>query len=159
MAWREDSDLEFNCISRGIPIKKVKNARVEHPVRPVDWGHSVKDEKKGMYNVLLYRKFPDLYEQKIGSRPPAIYYGIITCTGIFLFGLAIQNTVTAFVGSAGWLVLVITFTIKRLRGKSRRFRHILEMLATSAVIPFFSVWWYGYGCIKFKKAVIHGPEN
>src|SRR5690606_4110164 len=58
VAWREDSDLEFKFISNHIPIFKISEAVVVHPVREVPWGISIKEQKKGIYDALLFKKFP-----------------------------------------------------------------------------------------------------
>ena len=69
MAWREDSDLEFRLLQQGIPIWRLQNALVIHPVRKASWGVSLKEQKKGMFNALLYKKYPGLYRKKIQPRP------------------------------------------------------------------------------------------
>jgi GT2 family glycosyltransferase len=56
-AWREDSDLEFNFIKHNIPIIKVNEALVIHPVREAPWGVSIKEQRKGLYDALLFKKF------------------------------------------------------------------------------------------------------
>src|SRR5690606_21950559 len=61
MAWREDSDLEFKFISNDIPIHKVNDAVVVHPVNSVRWGVSAYEQKKGIYDALLFKKYPKLY--------------------------------------------------------------------------------------------------
>jgi glycosyltransferase involved in cell wall biosynthesis len=60
MAWREDSDLEFKLLSQRIPVKKVESAIVVHPVREAKWGVSIKEQRKTLYNALLYKKYPRL---------------------------------------------------------------------------------------------------
>ncbi|WP_205589899.1 glycosyltransferase family 2 protein [Mucilaginibacter celer] len=67
MAWREDSDLEFKLIFHNIDLKKVNQAMVVHPVRRARWGISLKEQKKTLFNALLYQKFPALYRAKIQS--------------------------------------------------------------------------------------------
>lgn len=154
MAWREDSELEFKLLSERIPIKKVKTALVTHPVRKADWGISIKEQKKTLYNALLYKKYPTLYRQRIQPAPPVLYYAIILAFLIMLSGIIVQSTnVTAF-GFAIWAGLSIHFIIKRLYGKSLSATHIGEMVATSMVIPFVSVYWQWYGAVKYKVLFI-----
>jgi glycosyltransferase involved in cell wall biosynthesis len=87
MAWREDSDLEFKLILNNIPIIYVENAIVTHPVREAPWSISIMEQKKGMYNALLFKKFPKLYRERIDQKAPVNYYLIILSFAGFLIGL------------------------------------------------------------------------
>jgi glycosyltransferase involved in cell wall biosynthesis len=154
MAWREDSDLEFKFLEEKIPIVKVEDAVVIHPVRKAKWGVSIKEQKKTMFNVLLYKKYPDLYRQKIQSKPPVVYYATILSFILMLCGLIFKvNLLFTFSGIA-WLGLTIWFITKRLQNTTRAFDHVLEMIATSFVIPFLSIYWQMYGAIKYKVVLI-----
>src|SRR5690606_228568 len=81
MAWREDSDLEFRFINQRVPIRFVQQAVVTHPVRKASWGVSLKEQKKSMFNALLYKKYPSLYREKIMKRPLWNYYAM---AGLFV---------------------------------------------------------------------------
>jgi hypothetical protein len=71
-----------------------------------------------------------------------------------LSGMIVHSSnVTAF-GFAVWAGLNIHFIIKRLYGKSLSPKHIAEMVATSLVIPFLSVYWQWYGAVKYKVLFI-----
>lgn len=59
-AWREDSDLQFKLLQFDISIKKI-DALVIHSVKQAPWGISIKEQKKGMFNALFYKKHPRLY--------------------------------------------------------------------------------------------------
>jgi glycosyltransferase involved in cell wall biosynthesis len=150
IAWREDSDMEFKLIKAGIEIKKVASAVVTHPVRPAKWGVSIKEQKKTMYNALLYKKWPELYRQKIQPKPPVYYY---TTLGFFLLMLAGWMLETSLIfgsGLTGWLGLSLFFAFRRLKFTSREPGHLLEMAVTSLLIPFFSVYWQFYGAFKYR---------
>jgi glycosyltransferase involved in cell wall biosynthesis len=150
MAWREDSDLEFKLISKNIPVKHVDSAVVVHPVRQAKWGISIKEQKKTLYNALLYKKFPVLYRQRTNSRPPLIYYIIVLGFLLFIAGMITRHNNTMITGLAIWLLFTLWFAIKRLSGTSHKLDHVLEMLYTSAVIPFASIYWHFYGLVKFR---------
>lgn len=152
-AWREDSDFQFRVILEAIPLRKVDSAIVVHPVRPAQWGVSIREQRKGMYNALLYKKFPDLYETRIGSRAPWQYYVMIFSFITGLVGLAAGSTLL-ITGLGCWLLLVADFTTRRLRKTSRSVQHIAEMFVTSAIIPFLSVYWQLYGACKYRVLFI-----
>lgn len=150
MAWREDSDLEFKFLKENIPIKKIEEAVVIHPARKAAWGVSLKEQRKSMFNALLFKKHPQLYKQRIGSPALRNYYLIIALL-ITSFAEWFENEkIIALVCLSIWLYLMIAFILKRLTNASLSFKHVVEMVATSLLIPFVSVFWNLYGAIKFK---------
>ena len=150
-AWREDSDLEFKLICNQIPIRKVREAMVVHPVREAAWGVSLKEQKKGLYNVLLYQKFPDLYRQHIQSSPLWIYYLINSLWLLFFYAVATGNPLMRARASLALTALIALFAYKRLKRTRKSPSHTLEMIVTSAIIPTLSVFWRIYGMLKFRK--------
>jgi glycosyltransferase involved in cell wall biosynthesis len=154
MAWREDSDLQFKFLENNIPICKVENAVVTHPVRKAPWGVSIKDEKKGIFNALLYKKYPGLYKKRIQSSPPWHYYVIVCSMASFLCGIFVNHPGLTWVSFIVWLSITGWFTIRRLKNTSRRFEHISEMAITSMIIPFLSIFYRIYGALKFKSPLI-----
>jgi glycosyltransferase involved in cell wall biosynthesis len=154
MAWREDSDLQFKLMLRDVPIHNVKNAIVTHPVRKAPWGVSLKEEKKGVFNALLFKKYPTLYKQKIQRTPPWHYYFILFCLILFLSGSILDSPTIRIVGFTGWILSTIWFTVKRLSSTSRSFTHVAEMIFTSLLIPYLSLYYRLYGALKYKTPLI-----
>lgn len=153
MAWREDSDLEFKFVRQGIPIIKIEEAEVIHPVRKAPWGVSLKEQKKSMFDALLFKKHPELYKERIRSSVMWNYlFMILLLTGFFIALIDHSGLIAMFCLSC-WIIFQISFITKRLSNASHSFRHITEMIATSILIPFFSVFWNLYGSYKFK--VLH----
>lgn len=150
MAWREDSDLEFKLISENIPIKRVDSAIVTHPVREAQWGISIREQKKTQYNALLYKKYPVLYRKKIQTIPPMLYYGIIAAFILMITGVMRQSYWLGASGFYAWLFLTFNFIVKRLYTTRLSAKHITEMVVTSFIIPFVSVYWQWYGAFKYK---------
>lgn len=149
-AWREDSDLQFRLMEKNIPIKKIGSAVVVHPARKAAWGVSIKEQKKTMFNALLYKKFPSLFRQRIQQAPTWNYYLVIAGIVILLCGLAFHSEWLAVSGAVLYVVPTIIFIIKRLSITSRSASHVSEMVLTSMVIPFVSVFWTIYGAIKYR---------
>lgn len=154
MAWREDSDLEFQLICNSVPITRIKTAIVVHPVRDASWGVSIREQKKTLFNALLYRKYPQLYRSKIQPLPPLLYYMVMTAFLTFIIGLTLHLPLPAFTGGITWLVLTFYFIGKRLYRTSLAGGHVLEMVFTSFVIPFFSIYWQWYGAVKYRVLFI-----
>ena len=103
-----------------------------------------------MFNALLFKKHPGLYKQKIGSTALRNYYLMIILLIAAFFGWYRHQAIIAIICFAGWLYLVSSFILKRLKNTSLSVKHIIEMVATSMLIPFISVFWNWYGIIKFK---------
>jgi glycosyltransferase involved in cell wall biosynthesis len=150
MAWREDSDLEFKLIQANIPIIKVDSAIVTHPVREATWGISIREQRKTLYNALLYKKYPVLYRQRIQTVPPIHYYGIVVAFFIMTAGFLFHQTILFYSGLVIWAALLLYFLFRRLHATTLAPRHMLEMVVTSLFIPFLSLYWQWYGAIKYR---------
>src|SRR5690606_10720077 len=125
-------------------------ALVVHPVRQAPWGISVKEQKKSMFNALLYKKFPDLYRQKIQSGPCWDYYIMVISV---LLGCFFLLRHWWWLGAGSFFIyflLLINFATRRLLFTSKKRKHVWEMIVTSIIIPFVSVYWKLYGALKFK---------
>jgi len=153
-AWREDSDLEFKFITYQIPILKTQEAVVVHPVRQVPWGISIKEQKKGIYDALLFKKYPQLYRSKIQSQPLWNYYFINFLWIVLFTSLILHRTDIMTFSGILLIVLLSNFIYKRLRFSNKSFSHIVEMLGTSIIIPTLSVFWRFYGAMKFRILLI-----
>jgi len=150
LAWREDSDLQFKFSILKIPVIRISDAVVVHPVREEKWGISIWEQKKGFYDALLYKKYPQLYKSKLNAAPLLNYY-ITVFLWLLLFVLSYFKefnivAIAVFILAA----LIGNFTYKRLKNTRKSLNDVIEMLVTSIIIPFLSVYWRIYGAIKFR---------
>jgi glycosyltransferase involved in cell wall biosynthesis len=149
-AWREDSDLQFRLLDEAGPVGRCETAVVLHPARAERWGVSLRQQKNAYYEALLFRKHPQRYRATPDGSPPWLYYGIVALTtaavALAMADVAGSAMVSALL--AGLLVLRLTAT--RLSGTTHRLGHVLEMLVTSALIPFLSVYWRLRGAWRWK---------
>ena len=81
------SDLYFTLLECGHSLSRATGAVVVHPVREPSWGVSVREQRKSMYNALLYKKHPRLYRQRVQARPPLRYYAILGVLAIGCVGI------------------------------------------------------------------------
>jgi hypothetical protein len=103
-----------------------------------------------MFNALLFKKYPELYRQRVQAGPPLRYYAIVLSTlGFFLAALA-GNETLALLMILLWAGLIVQFALERLRNTKHSLRHILEMFCTSLVIPYLSVFWRLYGAFIYR---------
>jgi len=148
-AWREDSDLQFRLQALG-PVGRAPRAVVCHPVRPEAWGVSLRQQRNVFFDALLHRKHPGLYRHRIRATPPWDYYAIVALT-VAAPLLAVagrpRGAATAF---AAALLLIVRLALRRLSRTSLAPSHVWEMLATSAAIPFLSVYWRLRGAWHFR---------
>ena len=149
-AWREDSDLYFTLLQRGERLERAHKAIVMHPPRPAPWGVSLRQQRKSMYNALLYKKHPALYRRHIQAAPPWHYYRIFTALLLALGALLRGRRRTGLAAASVWLLLTIQFCRQRLQGTSRVPSHVAEMIVTSALIPPLSIWWRIRGALKYR---------
>ncbi|HEY1166242.1 MAG TPA: glycosyltransferase [Chitinophaga sp.] len=150
LAWREDSDLEFRLLQEQIPIRHLHDAIVVHPVREASWGVSLREQRKSMFNALLYKKFPHLYRNYIKQHPIWSYYAMILCCLVLLAALLSNAATVAFTAVAVWALLLGGFIWKRLLHTSHAWPHVMEVIITSVLIPFLSVYWNLYGAVRYR---------
>ncbi len=150
MAWREDSDLEFKLLQHRVQVHHVEDAVIIHPVRKASWGVSMKEQKKGMFNALLYKKYPELYRKNIQAHPAWNYYTMILLLVVMVTALISDAGWLALFAFIGWSTLMTVFIKKRLSNTSHSINHVMEMIITSLAIPFLSVYWQLYGACKYR---------
>src|SRR5438105_4262317 len=145
LPWREDSDLHFRLLEAGSIIAAAPAALVVHPVRPAPWGVSLRQQRKVMFDALLFRKHRALYRSHIRGVPRRDYYAIVAC----LLAAPLWHPALAL-----WLVLTARFCLHRLRGTSKAPSHVAEMVVTSILIPPLSVFWRLVGALKFRVTFV-----
>lgn len=148
--WREDSDLQFRLARDAGPVGQCDDAVVLHPVRPERWGVCLRQQRNAYFDALLYKKHRQLYRDRIRRAPPWRYYAIVALTAAALVCAALGLFDAALASTAVAVVLVLEFAWRRLRETSHAPRHVLEMLVTSALIPFLSVYWRMRGALRFR---------
>jgi GT2 family glycosyltransferase len=149
-AWREDSDLHFRLLGRGGRFVRAERAIVTHPLRPAQWGVSLRQQRKSMFNALLYKKHRALYRKYIQSTPPWRYYetvALLAGAGAFAIGRRPRLTQLALLG---WALWTARFCAQRLRHTSHAPAHIAEMAVTSALIPPLAIYWRLRGAVKYR---------
>ena len=140
LPWREDSDLHFRLLEAGCRIARAPEALVVHPVRPAPWGVSLRQQRKVMFDALLFRKHRALYRERIRRAPRWDYYAVVA---------ALALSPLWHPGLLIWGVLTARFCIYRLRGTSKAPAHVAEMIITSILIPPLSVFWRLVGALKY----------
>jgi len=149
-AWREDSDLHFALIEAGLSIVAAPGAIVVHPARPARWGVSLGQQRKGLFDALLYKKHARLYRDRIGPGPPRDYQAIVAALAVAAIAAGSGRAAPALLALGAWGAMTGRFCARRLRGTSRSPGHVAEMVATSALIPPLSVFWRLFGAWKFR---------
>ena len=151
-AWREDSDLQFRLLRDVGPVGRADDAVVQHPARPERWGVCLRQQRNSFFEALLYKKHPALYRARIDAEPPWRYYAIVLCSAFAL--LLVPAGWPKAAGAAGAIALLLVGGLawQRLRATSRAPAHVWEMLVTSALIPFLSIYWRLRGAWRFRVA-------
>ena len=134
----------------GESVGRAHNAIVQHPVRPEAWGVCLRQQRNTFFDALLYKKHPKLYRERIRPVPPWDYYLIVVLAlAVPVLGVAGSGTAAAACAAIA-CALVLRLAWRRLRGTAHTPAHVLEMLVTSALIPFLSVYWRVRGALRFR---------
>jgi GT2 family glycosyltransferase len=154
LAWREDSDLLFRLLASGATLGRAPQAVVVHPVRPARWGVSLAQQRKVVFDALLYKKHRVLYRQRIRKRPRLDYYAAVAALGGGVAAAALGGATAAAAFVAVWLAMTARFSAQRLAGTRQGWRHVGEMLVTSAAIPPLAVFWRVVGAVRFRVVLL-----
>ena len=149
-AWREDSDLFFALLKRNATLVQEPDAVVIHPLRPAPWGVSLSQQRKSMFNALLYKKYPTLYRQKVQATPPWHYYFILGTLLVMVGGTTGKFPRLTYIATCLWLFLTGRFCLHRLHCTSGTRSHRAEMLYTSILIPPIAIYWRLRGALTFR---------
>lgn len=150
LPWREDSDLFFTLLKHGNRLVYTPKAVVTHPIRRAPWGVSLHQQRKSMFNALLYKKHPDLYRQRLTPVTPWHYYMIVLTLLTTGGGVVSKRPQMATISALLWLLLTGRFCMQRLEHTSHALPHVVEMLITSILIPPMSVFWRIVGALKYR---------
>lgn len=152
-AWREDSDLQFKLLEHDGTIIEAVDAVVVHPLRSMPFGAAIGMQKKVMFDVLLYRKFPRLYRERIRRGRPWFYLTVSAMPVAFVAAHLAGRPHAAAAAAALWATLTLLFFMRRLRNSAFSLRNVVELLLTSAVIPPLSIFWRLVGASRFGWAL------
>lgn len=150
LAWREDADLYFRLLGGGACVIHVPEAVVVHPVRAAHWGVSLRQQRKVLYDALLFKKHRGMYRQRIRRNPRWDYYAIVA---------ALIGTASAFAAGAPqfavgfaalWCGLTARLCLSRLRPAKKCVSQVTEMIVTSTLIPPIAVFWRIVGALRFR---------
>jgi hypothetical protein len=111
---------------------------------------SLRQQRKVVFDALLYKKFPRNYRARIRPRPPWDYYAMTVAVVIALAALLLDAHRLALFAGGVWLGLTLRFATYRLVSTRRDATHVMEMLVTSALIPLLSVFWRIRGGIRYR---------
>ncbi len=79
----------------------------------------IRQQRKSMFNALLYKKHPALYRERIQGTPPWHYYRIVGALLVASIGLCRRSRPLALGGLGVWAYLTGRFCVQRLRRTSR----------------------------------------
>ncbi len=150
VAWREDTDLYFRLCDAGARVAFAADVEVLHPVRPAGWAVSLVQQRKIVFDALLYKKHRVRYRQRIRRTPRWDYY---LATAALLAGLSAWLADLPWLAAlllTAWLLTVVDLFRQRQRGTCRAPRALAALLLTSALIPPLAVFWRAVGAIRFR---------
>lgn len=153
-AWREDTDLYFALIAHAseAAVVPAPEALVLHPVREAPFLVSVGQQANMAFDALLFKKYPQLYDRHVGFRRPPWDYALVTASTLFALLAAPWRPGLAALGAGVAALLILRFALRRLRGLARSPRQVADMLISSALIPYLSIWWRLVGAWRWRVA-------
>jgi cellulose synthase/poly-beta-1,6-N-acetylglucosamine synthase-like glycosyltransferase len=146
----EDADLHLRLLVRGSRIVREPSAMVFQTPVPAGWDASLRQQKKAMFDALLYRKHRGLYRERVQATPRWDYYATVGVLLIALGGVASGAESVAESALVVWGGLTAQFALRRLRGSALGALDILQALAISIAVPPVAVFWRVAGALRYR---------
>jgi len=122
-------------------------------VQPARWGVRLRQQRKFLFDALLYKKHPPLYRSFVCRASHRDYYTIVLALMIAATAGTMDSIGVTSVASAVWFAGTASLCRRRLRMTAHRPADILEIAATSILIPPLVVFWRLVGAIRFGASV------
>ena len=156
-AIREDSDLAFTIIEKGMSIKFAPEAVVEHTVTKTDYSRHFKKAREGLYDALLFKKHPRLYRKKLkwydGWAFPVYYYGYYLAPVLIFVSLLVSSNLLLPAAALSFIFShFITITLA-CRKKRTNVKYLSILFFQFLIIPFIRFYWVMKGNIRFRTFV------
>jgi hypothetical protein len=116
---------------------------------------SLRQLPKSRDDVLLFRKHPRLFRERIPPFPRTFYVSVLTLLGS-LVAVALGQPLLSIALLLVWVALTLSFMLKRLRHTSKAPSHLAEMAVTSILIPLLATYWRIRGCIRYQTLLLEG---
>jgi hypothetical protein len=109
----------------------------------------VRQQRKVLFDALLFKKHRAAYRERIRSSPRWDYYAIVASLAAAAAGGVLDAGALAVAAASLWSVLTARFCLARLRPASKCLSHVAEMIVTSVLIPPLAVFWRAVGAVRF----------
>lgn len=146
----EAADLYLRLISIHARVVHEPRAIVNRPRRPSAGGLDLLQVKRVQYDALLYKKHPQLYREKIRSRPRRDFYLMTLSLPLAIAGLAFNLPALALPFGLLWLMLAGRFSRQRLRQQPHTIGRITETVVSAVLLPPVSVFWRLAGAWRYR---------
>lgn len=149
----EDADLQFRLQREG-PIGSGASVLVVHPP-PGDegWAEPLRWQHDRFFDALLYREHPRQYRRHrghAGAVPPWGSYAVVALALAALAALLAGSAAAAQLLAAGSAAGIVGLALRRLQRAAPPPGRWLQVLATSALIPFLAVYWRLRGAWHYR---------
>jgi glycosyltransferase involved in cell wall biosynthesis len=146
---REDADLAFSIMEKGLDIGYCPDINVMHRHRDGEPWDLLKNCRNRMFDPLLYKKHPASYRRWIGSPlTPAINIMAITHIAAVVFCICGTGFIVAAITDAA---VAIALSVRRNNSNLRHLTQLFFDAVSYFLSPFVLMSSLMLGSIKFKK--------
>jgi GT2 family glycosyltransferase len=150
-AWGEEMDLYFRLCNQPSRIVQDPHAVVTYPSRRNGLGSRLAAQRRYQADVLLSKKHPQLYRQKIRSTPHWETY-LIVATLLLAAVCAMAGATVLAIGSAAlWGVLTLRVWKRQWRAENYALSRGVETFCAALLLPPLEVFWHGAGLLRFRR--------
>lgn len=150
-AWGEEADLYFRLSSQRMRVVHYSQAVVTQPSRTTGFSHSLAAQRSHQAEVLLSRKHPQLYRQKMQQTPYAQAYLVTFALMLALACAAAGASILALSFTLLWLMLSLHLWNRQGGTAERTPSHLFSSLCTALLTPPLTVFWHAIAWLRFRR--------
>ena len=149
-AWGEEADLYFRLSSHHSRLVHHPQAVVTQPARASKLGNRLAAQRSHQAEVLLSKKHPQLYRQKMQSTPYRESYLITLVLMLSVTCLLAGASVLAATGTTLWALLTVHLWSRQWRAAHHAPSRLLDTLLVAVLTPPLTVFWHLVGLLRFR---------
>lgn len=151
-AWGEEADLYFRLAEQ--PRRVVHHPRLiaSHTMCEADAGKLLAKQRQHLWMALLYKKHPQLYQQKIRSLSYWNYYAVTIMLLLALVGFMAGVAALGSAALLAWLGLSLRLARRQRHKADADNPRLLSSMASTVLGPPLAVFWHVAGMLRFRTA-------
>ncbi len=151
-AWGEEADLYFRLSSQRMRVVHYSQAIVTRPSQTAGFSHSLVAQRNHQAEVLLSKKHPQLYRQKMQQTPYAQAHLVTLALMLTLAFAAAGASLLAIACAALWIAFTLHLWSRRQwNAAERTLPRLFISVCIALLTPPLTAFWHAIAWLRFRR--------